>query len=130
MASYQDQLDAADAREVAETKRKREARQRYESAAKEAHKTRCTARLLLPNSHVPTWDEMSLSSQRHLIADAENVALNPSITTGELARLYRERLVASGGLDHPDLEGEDEVIESLVLDRLKKCLDGFNPVNG
>lgn len=84
--------------------------------------------MLLANSQVTPWEELGLSSQRHLIADAENFALNQSITATELAHWYRERLIASGDLENPDLAGEDAEVEAMVLTRLKECLaDNFTP---
>ena len=129
MDSYQNQLDTfnarEEAREVAEWRQKRAEHQRYENAAKEAHKVRLVARLT-HSSPVPQWDDLDLSSQRQLIADAEAVAKNPSITESELRKLYRERLMAWGDTDHPDLEVSDEgseSIEGMVLEHLKSSLN-------
>jgi len=132
MDSDQDLLDAhnarEDVREADEWKRKSADHQRYENAAREAHKLRNTARLLLANADVRDWEELALVSQKHLTVDAEDVAKNPSITAAELSRLYFERLVAWGDADSPDLgEGDEDaqsyqVIEEMVLKRLKECL--------
>ena len=131
MDSDQDRLDASNAREVLreadEWRRKREARQRHENAAREAHKVRCTWRLIsLNNADVRDWEDIGLVSQDHLIADAENVAANPSITAAGLNRLYKARLIAWGDIDSQDL-GDDitpsyQEIEEMVLKRLKECL--------
>lgn len=129
MDSYQNQLDIynarEEAREAAEWRQKMADQQRYENAAKEAHSVRCKARFLLPCS-VPQWEDLDLSSQRQLIADAEIVAKNPSITEPELRNLYRERLMAWGDTDHPDLgdsDNESEIIEGMVLEQLKSSLN-------
>lgn len=114
-------MNAYEAREEAALQRKRARQQRYEDAAREAHKTRNMGRLLQTVPPID-WEDLSISSQRHLIADAEIVALNPSITAIELARLYRERLIAVGDTDSPDLDGEDEIVEAMVLDQLKRSL--------
>ena len=128
MDSDQDLLDAYNEREDAENaakqRRNREDRSRFENAAKEAHKVRMMARLV-HNLQVPSWDEMHLGSQQHLIADAANVAENSLITEGELRALYQERLVASGDTENPDLGSADavsEYIEDMVLTRLKAAL--------
>lgn len=129
MDSYQNQLDVYNAREDAleatEWEQKRTSRQRYENAAKEAHKLRMKARLVHTCS-VCYWDDLGISSQQHLIADAETVAKNPSITEPELRKLYKERLLAWGDTDNPDLGGSDEVsesIEGMVLEHLKSTLN-------
>lgn len=87
MDSDQELLDAynarEDVREADEWKRKREDRQRNENAAREAHKVRNTGRLLIDNALVIDWDGIQLSSKNHLIADAQNVAANASITAAE-----------------------------------------------
>lgn len=114
-----------DAHEVAEWKRKNTNLQRYENAAKEAHKVRIMARLV-HSRPVPSWEELDLASHRHLIADAESVARNPSITALELRKIYQERLVAWGDTDNPDLGVDDEIsetIEQLVLEKLKATLN-------
>lgn len=128
MDSYQNQLNNFNAREVAreaaEWRETKAENQRYEDAAKEAHKIRCVARLL-SISQVPQWDDLDLSSQRHLIADAEAVAKNPSITESELRNLYRERLIAWGDTDHPDLgvnDNDSEQSEEMALQSLKSSL--------
>ena len=124
MDSYQNLLDAHDAREAAELKLKKAAQQRYENAAKKGHAFRCISNLV-KSVTLLTWDEMRPVSQRHLIADAENVAANPAITATELNRLYKERLISSGDTDSLDL-GEwapgDLVTEEQVLEQLKKYL--------
>lgn len=133
MDSDQDLLDARDAheavREADEWKRKRANHQRHENAAREAHKVRNSSRLIGFNkADVRGWEDLPLVSQNHLIADAENVAANPSITAAELSRLYNERLIDWGDIDSPDLGlGDDNTpsyheIEEMVLKRLKECL--------
>lgn len=129
MDSDQRLIDAYHAREealaAAEWKRKKANLQRYENAAKEAHKVRMTARLM-HSRPVPPWDELHIGSQRHLIADAECVAMNPSITEPELRKVYQERLVAWGDTDSPDLGVGDEIsesIEGMVLEHLKATLN-------
>lgn len=140
MDSDQDLLDAAnardDARQAAEWRLKKAAQQRHESAAKEAHKIRQMHRLLL-SQDARDWDRLPLVSQRHLIADAENVAANPNITAAELHRLYQERLLAWGDTDSADLRAgplpiEAQVTEDQVLSRLKELLESPSPesVNG
>ena len=97
---------------------------RYEDAAKEAHKFRLAA-FLVCNCAVLYWDELDFSSRQHLIADAEAVAKTPSITEPELRKLYRERLLAWGDTDNPDLQPTDElnaIIEASVLEHLKLLL--------
>lgn len=128
MDSYQDLLDAANARELAresaEWKRKKEAQQQYENAAKDAHKVRQAGHLLL-DSILPSWEEMSLSSQRRLIADAISVAKNPSISGAELRILDQERLMASGDTEHEDLQLGSEPfqsVERVVLENLRANL--------
>lgn len=129
MNSDQPFLDSYNAHEdavaAADWKQKRAALQRYEQAAKEAHKVRMTANMV-NNRQVVSWDDMSISGQRHLIADAENVAKNPSITESELKQLYLERLIASGDSENPDLletwDEESEITEKMVLERLKAVL--------
>lgn len=114
-----------DARRAAERKKNKAVQQWYENAAKQAHKIRQVSGLLRANSQVPSWEDMGSGSQRHLIADAQHVANNPSVTEFELRRLYRERLVAQGDTDNPDLECNDEDswrTEEMVLARLKECL--------
>ena len=137
MDSDQDLLDAHNAREDArkadEWKRKKADHQRHENAAREAHKVRNFARLLVVNADVRDWEELPLGSQKHLTTDAENVAANPSITAAELSRLYNERLIAWGDIDSPDLGVGDEntpsyqVIEEMVLKCLKEYL--ADPLN-
>jgi hypothetical protein len=133
MDSDQDLLDAHDAREAVraadEWKRKRANHQRHENAAREAHKVRNRGRLIcFDNADVRDWENIPVVSQNHLIADAENVAANPSITVAELSRLHNERLIAWGDIDSPDLGVGDEnapsyqEIEEMVLKRLKECL--------
>jgi hypothetical protein len=106
---------------------KRSNRQRFENAAKEAHIVRNTTRLK-NNEEVVEWDDLGVSSIRHLIADAENVATNLSITAEELHELYKERLIAWGDTENPDLAiGYEDyasfiLIEKLVLEKLKTCL--------
>ena len=124
MDSYQNLLDAHDARKAADLKLKKAAQQRYENAAKKAHAFRCNSNLL-KSVAVLKWDEMAPVSQRHLIADAENVAANPTITANELNRLYKERLTASGDTDSLDLgewAPDDLSTEEQVLEELKKYL--------
>jgi hypothetical protein len=121
LPSYEDLVNAYEAREAAALQRKQARRQRYEDAAREAHMTRNMGRFLQSVPRIE-WEDLSISSQRHFIADAENVALNPSITAIELARLYKERLIAVGDTNSPDLDGEDEIVEAMVLDQLKRCL--------
>lgn len=126
----QDLLDAhnarEDVREADEWKRKKADHQRYENAAREAHKVRNSARLLVVNALVIDWDGIQLSSKNHFIADAENVAENPLITAAELNEVYKERLISWGDTDNPDLGVGDEnaliyqVIEEMVLKRLKE----------
>ena len=120
MDSYDDLLKRQEARELAEWRRRKEDHERYESAAKQAHKIRMAAHLLLDSS-VPSWEDMSIGSQRHLIAEAEHVAKNQAISYAELNKFYQERLVASGDSDHPDL-GASEAIEETVLQALKAIL--------
>lgn len=133
MDSDQDLLDEHNAREdafqAAEWKLKKASQQRYEDAAKKAHAYRNTARLVGGgNLQLLQWEGMALSSQMHLIADAKNVAENPTITAIELNRLYKERLIARGDTDSSDLGDGDEstpvlqAIEEQVLECLKKCL--------
>jgi hypothetical protein len=134
---YQDLLDAynarEDAREADEWRRKKANHQRHENAAREAHKTRNAARLLIANAQVIDWDGLGIISRNHLVADAENVAANPSISAAELRRLYHARLRAWGDTDNSDLGPDDEMtpsyhsIEEMVLRRLKECLG--NPLN-
>jgi hypothetical protein len=60
-----------------------------------------------------------------LIADAENVANNPSITSAELTAMDQDRLVAWGDTDNPDLGPLSDTtrhIEEMVLKRLKETL--------
>lgn len=120
-------LDSHNAREADEWKRKKANHQWLENAAKEAHKVRNILRLI-NNDIVIDWENLHLGSQKHLIADANNVVENPSITATELGRLYTERLIAWGDTDNPDLDVSDEnistyqVIEESVLKRLKECL--------
>lgn len=129
MNSDQRLIDAYHAREeerkAAEWKRNKENQERYESAAQEAHKIRL-ARSLISTHQVSQWNEMSISSKKHLIADAQIVATNPSITEPELRTIYQERLVAWGDTDNPDLGAWDrssENCEKLVLTRLKEILN-------
>lgn len=124
MDSYQNLLDAHDAREAADLKLKKAAQQRYENAAKKGHAFMCISNLV-KSVTLLTWDEMRPVSQRHLIADAENVAANPTITATELNRLYKERLISSGDTDSLDLgewAPDDLVTEEQVLEQLKKYL--------
>lgn len=79
----------------------------------------------LNNLSVLPWEELDISSQNHLIADAEAVANNPSITEHELRKLYWERLVAWGDTENLDLGVSDEkseIIEGIVLIELKSAL--------
>lgn len=129
MDTYEDLLKREEEREIAEWRFRKEAQDRYESAAMQAHKIRMAGRLLI--SPVPPWEEISLTSRRHLVADAENVAKNPSISYEELNKLYKERLIASGDIDNPDLDAPDEasrVIEEQVLVALKAFLSTPQPV--
>ena len=132
MDSDQERLDASNAREVARQaeawKRKTADHQRHENAAREAHKVRNAGRLVnLNNADIRDWKDIALVSQDHLIADAENVAANPSITAAELSLLYKARLIAWGDIDSPDLGAGDDnnpsyqEIEEMVLKRLKEC---------
>lgn len=128
MDSYQNQLDAYNAREDAlvakQWKQKKADRQRYENAAKEAHKIRMAWHLTL-SWPVRPWDSLPISSQQHLIADAENVAKNPSITEPELRKLYIERLLSGGDTENQDLgvwDENGERIEGAVLEHLKSTL--------
>lgn len=119
----QELLNAYEARELADWKRNKEARQRYENAAKQAHGVRMAARSLC--SPVPSWDDMHLGSQRHLVADAENVANDPTISLAQLTAMYHERLIASGDTSNPDLNPPGEIcrqIEEMVLANLKETL--------
>lgn len=129
MDTYEDLLKREEEREIVEWKHRKEEQDRYESAAMQAHKVRRMARLLI--SPVPPWEEVSLVSRRHLVADAENVAKNPFISYEELNKLYHERLNASGDTDNPDLGASDEasrVIEEQVLVALKASLSMSQPV--
>lgn len=124
MDSYEDLLKRQEARELADWKRRKEDQQRYENAAKQAHKVRMAGRLVL-DSPVPSWEDMHLGSRQHLIADAENVAKSPAISYSELNRLYEERLAVSGDTDNPDLgkPGESfQAIEEMALKELKAIL--------
>lgn len=122
MDAYEKLLNDYESREAEKLKQKLSDQRKYEEAAKQAHRVRNAARLLVPNAPVIDWEGLSSISQKHLIADAENVALNPSITADELARLYRERLVKWGDLDSSDLlNGDDEEVEGMVLEQLKAC---------
>lgn len=137
MDSDQDLLDSHNAREEVreadEWKRNKAEHQRHENAAKEGHKVRNSARLLIVNADIRNWEELALISQKHLISDAENVSKSPSITAAELSRLYNERLIAWGDVESPDLGVGDEnypiyqVAEEMVLKRLKECL--VDPLN-
>ncbi len=129
LGSDENQLDIynahEDAFEATEWKRKKAELQHYENAAKKVHKVRITARLITSRP-APLWDDMDISSQRHLIADAETVAKNPSITEPELRKLYWERLATWGDTDNPDLGVSDEsseIIEGMVLEHLKSALN-------
>lgn len=109
------------AREAAEWKSKKIARERYEAAARAAHKVRRTARLLL-NRPVPDFDELTLSSIRQLIDDAKDVDENPMITAEELWGRYQVRLRTSGDIEHPDLGANLPDFEDAILRRLKESL--------
>jgi hypothetical protein len=137
MDSDQDLLDAYDAREdarkAAEWEQKREAQEWCENAAKQAHKHRNVWRLI-NNLQVLNWEEMCATSQSDLISDVRNVAEHPSITAAELLQMYKERLIARGDTDNPDLRvGSEDTplymdIEDAVLKHLKECLaDPSNP---
>lgn len=129
MDTYEDLLKREEEREIAELKYRKEEQDRYESAAMQAHKVRMMGRLLI--SPVPPWEEVSLASRRHLVADAENVAKNPFISYEELNKLYQERLIAFGDTDNPDLGAPDEAyraIEEQVLVALKASLSMSQPV--
>ena len=131
MNSDEDLIDTHNAREelreAAEWKRNTETQQQYGNAAKKAHKVRM-AGCLLRHFPVPSWDDMNIGSQRHLIADAENVAKNPSLTATELRKLYQERLMAWGDTENADLGVDDETtparqeIEEAVLKHLRSVL--------
>lgn len=127
MDSAQELLDAYDAREVGEWHRNKALQLRYKSAAEQAHKIRNVTRLV-HGLQVLAWDDMQLNCQRHLIADAKNVAENPSITAAELHQMFKERLIAGGDADNPELGMGDENtqcnmdIEAVVLEHLKRCL--------
>ncbi len=128
MDSDQQRLDAYDAREdalaAAAWRQKQADRQRYEAAAIQGHQFRQAARFLTQHS-LPPWAELSITSQQHLIADAEIVDKNPAITEGEFFQRYRERLLDWGDTDNPDLNGLDptaETIEGGVLNTLKAAL--------
>jgi hypothetical protein len=124
MGHYQDLLKTYEARELVDWKRKQEAQQRYENAAKQAHKVRVAGRLL--RDPVPCWEDLHVGSQRHLIADAENVANNPRITLAELTKMYQDRLIAWGDTDSPDLRAPDSIcwnIEEMVLEDLKATFE-------
>lgn len=117
------------AREASEWKTRSAELQRYENAARAAHRIRMAASLI-NNNQAPEWDELHIASKRHLIADAEAVAKNPAITEPELRRLYRERLVASGDTENPDLAASDaftDTIEGLVLAELRATLGPVEP---
>ena len=127
MDSYEELMKREEARELDDWKRRKATQEQYESVAKQAHKIRMTGRLLL-NSPCPCWEDLNLSSQRHLIADAANVAMNPSISGAELNKLYQERLVASGETDSPDLNVPEEsfqALEETILKNLKAALSSF-----
>ena len=127
MDSDQELLDAYAAREVADWHRNKALQLRYENAAEQAHKIRNASRLL-HGLQVLAWDKMQLNCQRHLIADAKNVAENPSISATELHQMFKERLIAGGDTDNPELGMGDENtpyylgIEEAVLEHLKKWL--------
>lgn len=82
----------------------------YENAARYAHECRINhnrvTNLLtsLGNKQILAWNDMSLSSQNHLIAEAKAVAENPSITAEGLFHSYQNRLIMSGDTDNPDLK--------------------------
>lgn len=120
-----DDYDAREeARKAAEWRERTEAQARYENAARAAHKIRRAAHLLTDNPVGP-WEDLALTSQRHLIADAEVVAKNPSITERELRTQYQVRLVEWGDPDSPDLAISDRItigIEEQVLAKLKEVL--------
>ena len=134
MDADQNLLDAGDAREeayqIAEWKLKQQLKLWYEGAAKEAHKIRQINRLLRSGDS-RAWDELPLGSQRHLMADAENVAANQNITVAELHGLYQARLIAWGDSDNEDLMGplteKDYETENRVLSRLKEYLARISP---
>lgn len=137
MDSDQALLDAHDAyendREAAEKKLRETALLRLENAAKQAHLYRMTLRLVSSHPVNPDWENLSGISHSHLIADAKHVDENPSITADELNQLYKERLIAWGDTDSPDLGIGDEStptcqdIEGGVLEQLKKYLDDSKP---
>ena len=132
MDKDQSLLDAEKARyeseALAEYKLNQFLQAHYENAARDAHECRINHNRLtnmvtsFGNKQILGWNDMSLSSQNHLIADAKVVAENPSITTKELFRIYQERLRSSGDLDNTDLvdiENSDLLCEDHVLKELK-----------
>lgn len=130
MDSYEDLLNRVAERELASLERHKEEQQLYENVAKQAHKVRMLGRLLL-NSPIPSWEDLCNSSQRHLIADAENVAKNPAISGAEINKLYQERLKASGDTDNPDLgvpQQSYQAIEEMVLENLKATLRSYQKI--
>lgn len=114
--------------EADERKKNKADHLRHENAAKEAHKVRNSARLLIINADIYEWEDLALITKRHLIADAKNVSENPLITSAEIFRIYKERLIAWGDIESPDLGVGDEnymiyqMTEDMVLKRLKECL--------
>lgn len=130
MDSDHDLLNAANAREEVRKAAEFKLKQRYEGAAKEAHKIRQMYRVEQCGD-ARGWYELPIGSQRHLIADAENVAANQNITAAELLGLYKKRLVAWGDFDSADLKGpgteEAHETEDQVLRCLKKVLAFTSP---
>lgn len=113
-----------DAREAEEWRQRKAAQMRYEGAAKEAHKVRQMASLVF-NRPMPDWDDLGIVDKFHATADAEAVAMNPSISESELWEVYRNRRITGGSTDHPDLQDPDETtksIEECVLKKLKESL--------
>lgn len=114
-------LPALEARELAEWRARKAEKQRLEAAAREAHKARRLAALVNDRT-IPAWEDLALSSQEQLIADAAAVAANPEITAEELHRLYQQRLEAWGDTDNPDIGTALPLAEEAVLLRLKEVL--------
>jgi len=118
-------VSGEEALRAADYKQKADALRRYEDAAKKAHKIR-QSNALLRNYSVPSWEELALVGQRHLIVDAEIVSNNPSTTESELRKLYLERLIAWGDTESSDLNDWDENsegCEQMVLKELKAILN-------